>query len=137
MRSLAAYSVVMYLLLLRDRHNGNLMLDEEGHYFHIDFGFCLGHSTGKGIGGMVESSPFKLTPEYIDVLDGVGSPVYERYCDACVAAIGAPATERTWSSRRCAASTAWRRRRRRRRRAADPSPSSSSTSASAASASAM
>ena len=63
-KSLAAYSVVMWILKLRDRHNGNLMLDEQGHFFHIDFGFCLGHSTGKGIGGMVECSNFKLTNEY-------------------------------------------------------------------------
>ena len=48
-KSLAGYSVVMWLLELRDRHNGNLMLDESGRYFHIDFGFCLGHSTGKQV----------------------------------------------------------------------------------------
>ena len=86
-RSLAAYSVVMWLLLLRDRHNGNLMLSDSGHYFHIDFGFCLGHSTGKQIGGLVECSPFKLTREYIELLDGVGSPVYEQYCKACIEAM--------------------------------------------------
>ena len=88
-RSLAAYSIVMWILKLRDRHNGNLMLDDDGHYFHIDFGFCLGHSTGKGIGGLVECSPFKLTEEYIDVLDGRGSPAFNAYCDGCVAAMKA------------------------------------------------
>ena len=88
-KSLAGYAVVMWLLLLRDRHNGNLMLDEEGHYFHIDFGFILGHSTGKQIGGMIECSAFKLTQEYIDLLDGRGSPVYEKFCAACCAAMAA------------------------------------------------
>jgi len=88
-RSLAAYSAVMWILQLRDRHNGNLMLDDEGHYFHIDFGFCLGHSTGKGIGGLVECSHFKLTEEYIEVLDGRKSEVFERYCQGCVAAMRA------------------------------------------------
>ena len=66
-KSLAAYSILMWILLLRDRHNANLMLDDEGRYFHVDFGFVLGHSTGKGIGGMVENSAFKLTNEYIEV----------------------------------------------------------------------
>jgi len=86
-RSLAGYSVVMYLLLLRDRHNGNLMLDDEGHFFHVDFGFVLGHSTGKQIGGLVECAPFKLTKEYVELLDGVGSAVYRRFCDGCVQAM--------------------------------------------------
>ena len=32
---MAAYSIVVYLLTLRDRHNGNVMVDEEGHIVHI------------------------------------------------------------------------------------------------------
>jgi phosphatidylinositol 4-kinase len=86
-KSLAGYSVVMWLLLLRDRHNGNLMVDSEGHFFHIDFGFCLGHSTGKQIGGLIESAPWKLTAEYVALLGGVGSATYQAYCEGCTEAM--------------------------------------------------
>ena len=34
-RSMAAYSILMYLFTLRDRHNGNVLVDEEGQIVHI------------------------------------------------------------------------------------------------------
>ncbi|KAJ4153370.1 hypothetical protein LMH87_009860 [Akanthomyces muscarius] len=79
-RSLAAYSVISYILQLKDRHNGNVLIDSEGHIIHIDFGFMLSNSPGS-VG--FEAAPFKLTHEYVDVLGGLGSQDYEDYKKLC------------------------------------------------------
>ncbi|KAF9355993.1 Phosphatidylinositol 4-kinase pik1alpha (PI4-kinase)(PtdIns-4-kinase) [Mortierella sp. AD094] len=76
MRSLAAYSVITYVLQIRDRHNGNILLDTEGHIIHIDFGFMLSNSPGS-VG--FELAPFKLPQEYIDVLGGVNSEKFAEF----------------------------------------------------------
>lgn len=39
-QSMAGYAVVSYLLNIKDRHNGNLMICADGAIVHIDFGFC-------------------------------------------------------------------------------------------------
>lgn len=79
-RSLAAYSIISYILQLKDRHNGNVLIDSEGHIVHIDFGFMLSNSPGS-VG--FEAAPFKLTHEYVDVLGGLGSQDYDDYKKLC------------------------------------------------------
>lgn len=69
-QSLAGYSIITYLLQIKDRHNGNILLDHDGHLIHIDFGFMLSNSPGN-IG--FEAAPFKLPSEYVEVLGGPDS----------------------------------------------------------------
>lgn len=64
-RSMAGYSLVTYFLQIKDRHNGNIMIDVHGRIIHIDFGFMLTNSPGAI---KFESVPFKLTEEYLQVI---------------------------------------------------------------------
>ncbi|KAI9593558.1 hypothetical protein BDF19DRAFT_448167 [Syncephalis fuscata] len=81
-KSVAAYSVISYLLQFKDRHNGNIMIDSEGYMIHIDFGFILDISPG---GINFESSPFKLTAEMIQVMGGNAEvQPYKWFCELCI-----------------------------------------------------
>lgn len=79
-RSLASYSILSYIFQIKDRHNGNIMLDNEGHIIHIDFGFILSNSPGS-LG--FEAAPFKLTQEYIDLMGGQESRYYNLFKSLC------------------------------------------------------
>ncbi|KAI8998239.1 kinase-like domain-containing protein [Gaertneriomyces semiglobifer] len=80
MRSLAAYSVICYLLQIKDRHNGNILVDIQGHIIHIDFGFMLSNSPGS-VG--FELAPFKFPQEYVDILGGIGSDKFKEFRALC------------------------------------------------------
>ncbi|KEG11678.1 putative phosphatidylinositol 4-kinase [Trypanosoma grayi] len=74
--TMAGYSIVSYMLQIKDRHNGNLMITSEGHLVHIDFGFMLVTSPG---GINFESAPFKLSQELLEVMGGVGSAAFNYF----------------------------------------------------------
>ncbi|KAI9808250.1 MAG: hypothetical protein M1825_004707 [Sarcosagium campestre] len=83
-KSMAAYSVISYLLQFKDRHNGNIMVDDAGHILHIDFGFCFDIAPG---GIRFERAPFKLTSEMVAVMGGsTESQPYRWFEELCVKA---------------------------------------------------
>ncbi|CAD8152555.1 unnamed protein product [Paramecium pentaurelia] len=78
LHSLVGYSLACYILQLKDRHNGNILLKRDGHLVHIDFGFFLGNAPGKGI-EIENKVPFKLLSEYIEILGGVQSDLFKKF----------------------------------------------------------
>ena len=52
------------------------MIDIQGKIIHIDFGFILGISPGN-VG--FETAPFKMTKEYVNLLDGINSEMYKYF----------------------------------------------------------
>eukprot|EP00474_Spongospora_subterranea_P000860 CRZ01318.1 hypothetical protein [Spongospora subterranea] len=79
--SMAGYAVCCYLLQVKDRHNGNILLDDAGHVIHIDFGFIFDISPAKDI--KFESAGFKLTLEMVEVMDNVDSDMWNWFVDLC------------------------------------------------------
>lgn len=71
LRSLVGYSLVCYVMQIKDRHNANILLDRAGHIMHIDFGFVLGDTPKMGkVPLFSERAPFKLSTEFWEVLGG-------------------------------------------------------------------
>ncbi|KAG6961579.1 hypothetical protein JG688_00009017 [Phytophthora aleatoria] len=79
--SMAGYAIVCYLLQIKDRHNGNILLDAEGHIIHIDFGFILSNNPGNMA---FEQAPFKLTADFVELMGGPRSAHFRRFRSLCV-----------------------------------------------------
>lgn len=75
--SLAEYSCCCYFLQFKDRHNGNILLLEDGRLAHIDFGFFF--DTAPGGKFSFETAPFKLTKSDIRLCGGEGGVLYEYF----------------------------------------------------------
>jgi len=74
--SLAGFSLICYFFQIKDRHNGNILIDDDGRLIHIDFGFLLNHTPGNM---NFEKAPFKLTGEYVELMEGVKSTYFKEF----------------------------------------------------------
>ena len=79
-RSCAGYCAVTYILGVGDRHLENLLIEREGHLFHIDFGFIL----GKNPPGKILPPPIRICKQMVEAMGGKDSEGYQRFEQFCV-----------------------------------------------------
>lgn len=77
-KSSAGYCVTTYLLGVGDRHLENIMLTEDGHLFHIDFGFILGSDPK-----FYTLPPMKIRREMVECMGGTQSKGYQLFRSNC------------------------------------------------------
>jgi len=81
--SCAGYCVATFVLGIGDRHNDNIMIQENGRMFHIDFGHFLGNFKKK-FGIDRERVPFVFTPDMANVMGGKAGENYHKFLSYCV-----------------------------------------------------
>lgn len=86
--SMAGYSMLCYIFGIHDRHNGNIMLREDGRVVHIDYGFIFAMAPGKDKVGRTNFSPeraaFKLTNEMVEVMGGTSHQNWAYFKELCL-----------------------------------------------------
>jgi len=75
--SLAAYSLFTHFAQVKDRHNGNIMIDSAGRILHIDYGFFYSNSPGRNMG--FETAPFKFLSDFVEVMGGLESDMFRYF----------------------------------------------------------
>jgi phosphatidylinositol-4,5-bisphosphate 3-kinase len=65
----AGYAVSTCVLGVTDRHPDNIMIQRDGHFFHIDFGHFMGNFKKK-LGYQRENAPFHFSPACKTVIGG-------------------------------------------------------------------
>jgi len=80
--SMAAYSVICYILQIKDRHDGNILLLRDGSIVHIDYGYMLGRRMNEVL--EFENAPFKLKTEWVDVMGGQTGAAYQQFLALCI-----------------------------------------------------
>ncbi|KAH0785656.1 Phosphatidylinositol 3- and 4-kinase family protein [Histomonas meleagridis] len=79
--SSAGYAVATCVLGIGDRHPGNIMIQKDGHFLHIDFGHFLGNFKTK-LGVQREKAPFHFTSASVNVINREpnGFALFEQDC---------------------------------------------------------
>ena len=73
--SLAGYSLLCYLLQIKDRHNANILLNKDVRLIHIDFSFILGSLPGNL---KLEATSFKMSPDFLSILMGEKTQAFDQ-----------------------------------------------------------
>ena len=77
--SSAGYAIATSVLGVADRHPGNIMIQQDGHFFHIDFGHFLGNWKSK-LGVKREAGLFHFAPA---CAEAIGKDKMSQFKDDC------------------------------------------------------